>query len=54
MLVPANAHLPMAHSDADAHYDFSAMAPGTLMLAQRRFNAFQRAPRIQMPFDVLF
>ena len=32
MLFLANAHLPMAHDDADANHDHSAMSPGTLML----------------------
>jgi len=33
MLVPANAQLPMAHSDADAINFFSAMPPATSVLA---------------------
>ncbi len=36
MLVPADAQLPMAHDDADANRDSSAMTPGTLMFAMVR------------------
>ncbi len=36
MLVPANAHLPMAHDDTREHNPPSAMAPGTLMFAMVR------------------
>lgn len=32
MLVPEDAQLPMAHSDADSHFAASAMSPGTLVL----------------------
>ncbi len=35
MLVPANAHLPMAHDDSDANRDPSAMSPGTSVLDLR-------------------
>ena len=36
MLVPANAHLPMARYAADVHFASSAMPPGTLMFAMVR------------------
>ncbi len=39
MPVPANAHLPMAHSAFCANRDSTAMSPGTLMLADMRAGA---------------
>ncbi len=38
MLVPANAQLPIAYTDAGATNDPSAMSPGTLMLGSRAFT----------------
>jgi len=48
MLVPADAHLPMAHNDADARNASSAMSPGTLMLAKAGLCRFlvTRLPRL--------